>query len=285
MKAHFVITSSLSERMQTQIEFLIRSIKGAGRCPDSFFTIFTDDDPQKIKNDYVNSHEVIRYQSNPNLKFPWSVCARWDVVPKADLIIALDSDIIALQDLNPLLEELKSKKGMAGALADGFTRSGNVYPFSIQDWVKLFNSTRFLKESRVEFPDKTYSTPVSETFSESFKRGRRGGLPGCPYYINNGVVSLSSEYVPNIRKHTTKMIQLINSIYPNDFFITQRANTLAAYYCNATYNMPLHVMPKEFNHLEIFYGPPNKNTYFFHYNILRDSKFFSYRKILPNMYL
>lgn len=253
MKAHFVVTISANKRMEKQAEVLIRSIKKNGRCPDSFFTIFTHDKLEKISNHYIKNSgcEIIKYEQNKNLKYPWSVCARWNVVPKADLIIGLDSDVVVLRDLNPLIEELQSKGGMSGTIGDGFVN------FSINDWKELFDL------ASLEYPKKTYRTP----------RGKQG----CPYYINNGVLSLSSEHLIDIRRSTKKMIELINTKYYDDFYITQRANTLAAYACN----IPLNVMSKEFNHLEKFYGKPNKNTYFFHYNISK----YRNKIFIPNIIL
>ena len=202
-------------------------------------------------------HEIAGYEPNKNLKYPWSVCARWNVVPKADLIIGLDSDVVALRDLNPLLEQLKANKGMSGTIGNGFAPPNDYSDnFSIENWKELFNL------ASIDFPEKTYETPKKQS--------------GCPYYINNGVVSLSSEYLLDIRKYTKKMIELINVKCYEDFYITQRANTLAAYACN----VPLNIMPKEFNYLEVFYGKPNKDTYFFHYNISRNKYLFSPIQIL-----
>lgn len=257
MRAHFVITISANE-MQSQAEVLIRSIKSIGRCSDSFFTIFTHE-LEKISNSYIKTHEVIGYKENVNLKYPWSVCARWNVVPKSDLIIGMDADVVALRDLNPLLEQLRDKRGMSGIIGDAFAPP-NSYSndFSIENWKELF------KLASIEYPKETYVTPK--------------GISGCPYYINNGVVSLSSEYLMDIRRLTKKMIELINTKCYDDYYITQRANTLAAYACN----VPLNVMPKEFNHLQYLYGEPNKDTYFFHYNTSKNRNAFNflYRKLL-----
>jgi lipopolysaccharide biosynthesis glycosyltransferase len=242
MKAHFVITTSATEKMELQVEVLIRSIKRIGRCPDSFFTIFSHEH-EKISNAYIKQHEVLGHEKNPNLKYPWSVCARWNVTPKADTIIGLDADVVALRDLNPLLEELQAKKGMSGTIA-----CSDDLP--IEKWKRLFAL------ASIDFPEKTYVTARGQT---------------CPYYINNGVLALSSEYVVEIRHATKKMIELINLENYDDFFITQRANTLAAYACN----VPLNVMSKDFNHLEVCYGQPNRDTYFFHYNNSKAHEFFN----------
>lgn len=252
MKAHFVITTSANKKMELQTEVLIRSIKSVGRCSDSFFTIFTHE-LKKISNTYIKNHEIIGYEQNSNLKYPWSVCARWDVIPAADLIVCLDADVVVLRDLNPLLEQLQDKRGMSGTIVCGDN-------LSIENWKKLFDL------ASIDFPETTYVTTKGQI---------------CPYYINNGVVSLSSEYVVDIRLATKKMIDLINTMHYNDFFITQRANTLAAYACN----VPLNVMPKEFNHLELCYGDPNKDTYFFHYNLSRDHRFFNPVKFLSTKLL
>lgn len=259
MKAHFVITISLNLFMESQAENLIRSIKGAGKCPDSFFTIMTHDDLNLLQNTYLrnqiysNNIQIVRYETDAKLKYPWSVCARWNIEPKADLIIGLDSDVLVLRNLQPALEELISKGGISGVKGNGFD------DFTIRDWKKLFNS------ASITFPEKTYKTP--ETLISK-------GEEGCPYYINNGVVALTSEFLENMRKATKDMIDIVHKFAYNNFYITQKATTLAAYFCKEKYNMPLNLMPKEFNHLEIFYGPPNKNTYFYHYNLLRDSSYF-----------
>lgn len=250
MKAHFVITTSANAKMELQVEVLIRSIKSVGRCPDSFFTVITHE-PKSISNAYLKAHEVMGHEQNTNLKYPWSVCARWDITPEADLVIGLDADVVVLRDLNPLLEQLQDKPGMSGTIACNDD-------FSIENWKELFVL------ASIEYPEKTYTTSKGQV---------------RPYYVNNGVVSLSSEYVMDIRRATKTMIDLINTKHYHDFFITQRANTLAAYTCN----VPLNVMPKEFNHLEFCYGQPNKDTYFFHYNVSRDKDFFSPTKFLSKI--
>lgn len=261
MTAHFVITISANKKMELQAEVLIRSIKERGGCPDSFFTIFTHES-KKISNTYIKKHEIIGYEQNPNLKYPWSVCARWNIFPRSDLIIGMDSDVVALKDLNPLLEQLKSKKGIFGTIADAFAPPIlNTNNFSIEKWKELFNL------AGINFPKDTYTTSSGKT--------------GSPYYINNGVVALSSEYLPEMRIATKKMIEMINSKCYNDYFITQRATTLAAYACK----VPLNVMPKEFNHLEFSYGQPNKNTYFFHYNVSKDRRFFNPTKFISKKIL
>lgn len=263
MKAHFVITISLNESMQRQAEYLIRSIKGVGKCPDSFFTIMTHEDLSFLNNNYLRKEaflhniQVVQYETNPNLRYPWSTFARWDIEPKEDLIIGLDSDILALRNLQPLLEELTFKGGICGSGADAFTN------FTIQDWKNLFNL------ASVPFPEKTYRTPDSLISI---------GQEGAPYYINNGVVCLASKYLENMKKITKDMIAIINENYHDDFYITQKANTLAAYICKEKYNMPLNLMSKDFNHLEVFYGPPDKNAFFYHYNVLRESNYFNYIK-------
>lgn len=250
MKAHFVITTSANAKMEYQAEVLMRSIKSVGRCQDSVFTVMTHES-KKISNAYLKNHEVIGYEQNANLKYPWSVCARWDVTPAADLVIGLDADVVVLRDLNPLLEQLQDKRGISGTIACDDN-------FSIKNWKELFDL------ASIVYPEKTY------LIANDLVR---------PYYVNNGVVSISYEYVLDIRRATKTMIDLINTRHYDDFFITQRATTLAAYSCN----VPLNVMPKEFNHLEFCYGQPNKDTYFFHYNVSRDKDFFSPAKFLSKM--
>lgn len=242
MKAHFVIIISANKKMELQAEVLIRSIKTTGRCPDSFFTIFTHE-IEKITNVYIKNHELINYNQNVFLKYPWSVCPRWDVSSAADLIIGLDSDVVVLKDLNPLLEQLHNKKGMFGTICCNDN-------FSIANWKELFDL------ASIEFPQKTYMTANRQN---------------CPYYINNGVVALSSEYLFDIKRSLKKMIDLVNIKWHHDYWITQRANTLAAYDCN----VPLNIMPKEFNHLESCYGEATDDTYFFHYNASKYNHLFN----------
>ena len=236
--------------MELQVEVLIRSLKTVGGCPDSFFTVMTHE-PEKISNDYVKKHEVRGYEKNPNLKFPWSVCARWDIDPAADLIIGLDADVVAMKNLKPLLEQLYEKRGISGTIA-----CHDKLP--IKKWQELFDL------ASIDYPENTYTTAKGQV---------------RPYYVNNGVLSLSCEYLMDMRQSTKKMIDLINTRYYGDFFITQRATTLAAYACK----VPLNIMPKEFNHLESCYGQPNRETYFFHYNKSRDKNNFSPTKFIPKM--
>jgi len=237
--------------MEKQAEILIHSIKKAGRCEDSFFTIMTHE-PRKISNSYLKDHQIVGYKTDANLKQPWSVCPRWNVTPEADLVISLDSDVIALRDLNPLLDQFQEKRGIFGTIACNDN-------YSFEKWEELF------RLASMKYPQKTYNTLIGRSRSMSSRVSSR-----APYYVNNGVVCLSSEYVSEMRANTKKMIGLLNKVSYHDFFITQRATTLAAYACN----LPLHVMPKEFNHLEICCGQPNKNTYFFHYNLSKNKKFF-----------
>lgn len=236
--------------MELHAETLIRSIKRNGRCPDSFFTIMTHQ-PNGIKNSYLKKHQIVGYKVNPNLKFPWSACARWHITPEEDLVIGLDSDVVVLRDLNPLLEQMQTERGISGTIVCDDN-------FKINDWNRLF------KLASLDYPQNSYRTTRGQT---------------CPFYVNNGVLALSSEYLKDMRQATKTMIDLVNANYYNDFFITQRATTLAAYACK----IPLNSMPQEFNHLERCCGQPNKDTYFFHYNVSRDKGFFDPSKFLSKM--
>jgi len=236
--------------MERQAEVLIRSIKSNGCCPDSFFTIITHQ-PDEIQSAFLKSHQIVGYKQNPKLKFPWSACARWNITPEEDLVIGLDSDVVALRDLNPLLNQMQSKKGITGTIVCHDN-------FKIKDWKRLFDL------ASLDYPENLYQTT----------RGQR-----CPYYVNNGVLALSSEYLDDLRQATKTMIDLVSANYYHDFFITQRATTLAAY----AIKIPMNTMPHEFNHLERCHGQPTKDTYFYHYNVSRDKFFFDPSNFLFKM--
>lgn len=230
--------------MEFEMELLLKSLETIGECKNYFCTIFSY---KKIESNFLkNRAEIIEYKINKNLKYPWWTSPRWNVVPKGDILIGLDSDIIILKPIKVFLEETLKNK-ILGVIAE---RS----PFeteSHEKWSYLFKLCGLNK------PEFIYKHKIKEVT--------------CPYYINNGVVVMPIEYKEKIQAATEIAIKNVKEEIKENYFFPQIITTLAIQISK----IPYDTMSNNYNTLESI--PPNEpqdsinsETVFYHYNRSKD---------------
>jgi hypothetical protein len=166
--------------------------------------------------------------------YPWTTCPRWDIEPKSELVVGLDSDVLAMSDYSNGLKQCLNYD-VSGTLAH---QAG----LTLDEWKQLF------EDANIEYPPKLYPTLYDGTMT--------------PYYLNNGLVALRSEHVEGMREQTKRMLKIINKRHHDLFYIVQVATSLAIH----KLNLNRQLISETFHQLETRDPNPSDQTVFFHYN-------------------
>jgi hypothetical protein len=242
MKIH--ITWAISQNL-----FLIEASKrvitsAINQNLDAYFSIFVPEGHDI--GDYLfnkKNVEIIFYKKDNNFNNPWEVVPKWNVIPKADIVLGIDADVLIINKKNILHWANKSLKNKAvvGTIA-------HLNPFkSDKSWLDLFEKYN-----------------MSDNFS--YKYNDDSGF--CPFYINNGAVLIPAEILDTFRKSLNKWIKELNATdIKNNFYIAQIATTLAIKESKIN-----HIeAPKTFNYLEVFNTEKDeKNISIFHYHMSKE---------------
>lgn len=229
---HFTTVISANDRMEQQVECLIKSL---ARYGSFHFTTFIQE-REKISSKFLQDHSDIQtYKADPEFHCPWNTCPRWDAKPKSELYIGIDPDVIAMNDYKRDLASC-AKYEICGTLA-------YKSHLNLEQWRVLFD------DAGIEYPPELY--PCCHNGDE------------MPYYLNNGLITLQSDRVEDMRLATKDMLKIANKRHYGLFFIVQVATCLAVH----KLGLDRKLTSTSFHQLETFDPNPNNETIFFHYNL------------------
>ena len=243
MIPHITCVISGGSNMEFELELLLKSWEQVGRCKKYFCTVFAHG---TVESKLIKSRaEIIEYECNPDLAYPWWTCPRWDVKPKGDIVIGLDSDVVVLNPVQPFLEESLAINKVRGVL-------GKNSPFESLEsqWKTLFEICGVDDYEKYNHP--------------------HDGLE-CPYYINHGVVVMPLCHLERMRAFTKQAIQKVHSHIEYIYWFPQIITSLAIQMSNT----PHELMPEKYNLLRPFVSEGYEkhiepDTVFYHYSTSRD---------------
>lgn len=255
MIPHIVLVISPNELMQFQTEILLRSILIYGQTNYECTLFIEETECKSIKNDYIlKNAEIKPYKSILKENFPtWITCPRWEVIPRSELLLMLDCDVVALSLLKDIEEFCKDFVGICGSLA-------SLSPFkkpSFEEWKSIF------KKLDINGPDIWYK--YKDVYNKDSVYINDQHL--CPFYINHGVIYINSKSVEHFNSKIKELLLKCSTDLGSNYFFPQIITTLAIYELNILYKIfpdYFHVIP---HHLKnpIVKPVPN-NTIFYHYN-------------------
>ena len=151
---------------------------------------------------------------------------------------------MAWSDANPFLEYAQKTDRFCGVIA-------YVSPFdnSVSQWRDLYSYFK------LDLPDEFYMYRMWN--GKLFAKEKSVG----PFYVNHGVLVMPSKYVPEIRHAIKPILQELNNLIYDNYYIVQVATTLAL----DTLRVPREAMPVKYN-TQITSGDSiDKDTVFLHY--------------------
>jgi hypothetical protein len=243
MKVHFVWPITANQKMIFMSKLLIKSATKI----DAYFTILV------TSNQYASAYRALKnfadvqhYTPDPQFVHPWVSTPKWDVKPKGDIVLGLDSDLIVWNTknlknyINKCFNEQKifGTIGYSNPLTNGLT------------WKELFSEYGMIDDYQYVFQED--NTPA-------------------PYYINNGAVLIPSDMLSVFRFYHKKWLIELNKRTNYHFHVSQIANTFAI----KESGLPHGSLPIYFNYLETSLEKNNlENDYkkiaLFHYNESKD---------------
>jgi hypothetical protein len=225
--------------MEKQLSLLLKSLSSYGCLSDYYFTVFIPNS-DVIKNRFIRLNtEIIKYTPDDRFAKPWTKVCRWNLKPKGNLVVGIDSDVVAWNDLNGLMKNCFKFNGMSARIAP-FPQSA--YHLKPSEWSFLF------KNCKIE-PNSFDCNYVNESNKK------------CIYYVNNGIITLSPDLVEGFKHEVNYCLNIANEYFRNSGFLPQIANTLAIYKSQIN----KRVMNKNFNFVSLVDGIPNDETLFYHY--------------------
>lgn len=238
---HFVVMCS--QRFEKNVELFLKSLEINGKLKNFYFTILSN---EKVKNSFLRSNADIKIYNYEKVfeKNPWFSCPRWDVEPKSNLYFGIDPDVVAVNDLNPLLKDCNSFQGISGVICYSS-------PLSLIQWKNLFELFDLNLNEKDLYQLGFQSKPNPSCIGT-------GAL--CPYYINNGVVHLSGNLINNFNVDLKKIIYEMSKLsrFRDNHYFSQIAHCLAI----EKSKINKRIMPKEFNFLDNYFVDeclPSKN--------------------------
>ena len=240
MKIHFVWPISVNFDMVSMSKILIKSAEGM----NCYFTIMVQKEEYgKATKYFKNIAEVLPYSASPKFAEPWVWTPKWDIEPKGDIVLGLDSDVVIFNQkiLLDFIKKSYEKKIIYGTIA-------YESPFSHDIWENLFNKYEMKDSFKYEFL-KT-NTPA-------------------PYYINNGVVIMPNDFIDVFRFYHKKWLFELNNNFYNLFYISQVATTFAIKesklphqnanrYLNYLESSHIHAENFDYNNIAIFHYNESK---------------------------
>jgi hypothetical protein len=262
-RPHICSVISADERMQLEMELLIKSIETIGNCKDYYFTLFSH---EKITSKFLKDRaKIVQYNPDPRLKYPWWVSPRWTVECKGDFLLQIDSDVIVINDMKKFLSESVLKYKICGSI-------GLNSPFenSFENWNFLFNACG------VRLPEywNTYRVFNELPFPKNLFVKKQDAL--CPFYINHGVIALPVCYQEEMKSSFSFVLNKIHNLIKDNYWFPQIVTAIAV----EVAKIPFHIWPIEYNCLKpivkTYEDVVNEETIFYHYSSSRGK---SYGKI------
>jgi len=264
---HICSVISADERMQFEMELLLKSIETIGNCKNYDCTIFSH---EKINNSFLkNRTKIIQYEPDVRLKYPWWTCPRWTADCKGDFLLLMDSDVIVVSDMKKFLSQSVLKYKICGSI-------GLNSPFedSFENWNFLF------KKCGVKLPEywNTYRSFNELSFPKNLFVNKKDAL--CPFYINHGVIALPVCHQEEMRDACFFVINKIYNIIKDNYWFPQIITAIAVEIAK----IPNHIWPIEYNCLKpitkTYEDVINEETVFYHYSSSRGK---SYSKLVDFM--
>ena len=178
MKVHFTWPICSSYFFQSASKALILSSSGI----DAYFTIFMQEKDRKfIDKELENMAEIVCYKNENNYQNPWDNMPKWDLKPKADIVLGLDADVLVTnkESLLKFIEDSFYQKAILGTIAYESA-------FKEHEWESIFQKYN-----------------LKENFN--FVQGKDNEK--CPYYINNGAILIPSSLLDEFKYYLRKWIK------------------------------------------------------------------------------
>lgn len=261
---HFTWCITANQRMIFHSLMLLKSLKLYKKCNKYYCTIFVlEKERNLIPKELENECEILTYKNNLNLITPWNSTPKWNVSPKGDVIVGLDSDVILFNpsELSKYIKLCDQNQSVCATIActnPFYYKNYKKFEWTNDDWLRLADNM----DIKMDF----------NYFSTQTKKS-------CPLYFNNGVVLIPCKYLDlyreKIKHYTSKIVKFMGNEH---HFISQIATTFSMLKNNFNF-IP---MDKYFNFLETANFCHNTNKIvFYHYNVSRD--FFSNKKEICNL--
>lgn len=253
---HIVIMISPRNRpMQLHAEMLIRSIVQFGRCKKLYVSlVIPESQIPELYNKFLISEniEVVTYRPAYEASRSWNNSPRWFIEPKSELYLAIDSDAIVCQDINPLLQICMDNNSLSAVEAVSSPFQKDAYAI----WDSIYRT------AGIALPDILY---MYREHNQNIWNTSANDSVG-PFYPNCGVIALPSVYLAEMKRAVKTATSVVCEIVPNNYFIPQIVVSLAT----SLANIPVTPLDAKFNCLEIF-DAIHRDVVIYHYNTTRDS--------------
>jgi hypothetical protein len=221
--------------------FLIRSskalIKSANNL-DAYFSISIPKSDCSFFHKYFhNIAEIVPYEN----ELLWESMPKWNITPRAEIVLGLDSDLVLFNNLKLIeyAEKSLKEKAIIGTIAFEGPWKGK------SEWNLISNKYNVLLD---------------------FIYRHHGNKQICPAYINNGAVLIPADKIEYVNFYIKKWTDRLRQDYLGNYFFTQIVMAMVI----ADSKLNFIEAPIDFNFIERYIEVDKsfnfKNVALFHYH-------------------
>jgi len=224
IKPHFVILINNDERMQFEATLLVSSLETLGGIKEYYCTIVVPEgfkSSSEFKKFIEKRGEIKTYKEAVGSK-PYLYSPRWEVEPKSEIFVPIDSDIIVLKNIEQLFlapsEKIKGVIGLESPFLNGLNKTV---------WEHIFKLFKIETEEKRWTKYRVFDKKSIHYLKLFDKESLVDESTSCPFYFNHGLLITSKSIAKKINSIKNDITNdLIKMGFEKSYWLNQIVTTI-----------------------------------------------------------